>query len=107
MPKFLVKVNYVGDGIKSVLKDGGTGRVKVVKKLAESTGGTLEAMYFAMGDVDAYIIIDGTDNISAVAASLTAGASGAVNVETVALLTPEEMDDVASKARKLAAPTFD
>lgn len=107
MPKYLVKVKYVGDGIKSVLKDGGTGRVEVVKKLAESSGGTLEAMYFAMGDVDAYIIIDGTDSHSAVAASLTASASGAVAVETVPLFTPEEMDGVAKKARGLAAPTFD
>jgi uncharacterized protein with GYD domain len=45
MPKYLVEVNYVGEGIKGLLKEGGTSRHAVVEKLIKSLGGTMEAFY--------------------------------------------------------------
>lgn len=53
--------------------------------------------YFAFGDNDFYLIVDGPDNVSATAASLVANASGAVKVKTVVLLTPEEVDQAVKK----------
>jgi uncharacterized protein with GYD domain len=35
--------------------------------VAKSVGGKVEAFYFALGDVDAYIILDLPDNVSAAA----------------------------------------
>jgi hypothetical protein len=39
MPKYLVKANYVGDSVKGLLKEGGTGRRSAVEKLFASAGG--------------------------------------------------------------------
>ena len=41
MPKYLIQANYVGEGIKGLLKDGGTGRRAAVEKLFGSVGGKM------------------------------------------------------------------
>jgi len=99
MPKFLLSGSYTQEGVKGVLKDGGSKRVKVVKKLCESLGGKLETMYFAFGDDDFFTIIEGPDNIGTIAATMLVNASGAVKVKTTVLIDPKEMD----KATKISA----
>jgi len=69
-----------------------------------STSLTLEAYYFAFGENDFYVIVDAPDNVSSCAAALIAGASGAINVKTVVLLTPEEMDLAVKKTVDYRAP---
>jgi uncharacterized protein with GYD domain len=97
MPKYLVKASYSTTGARGVAKEGGTARVDAVKKAAESVGGTLEAFYFAFGDIDVYAIVDLPDNTTAIAFALTVNSSDAVTGETVALLTPEEVDAASKK----------
>ena len=105
MPKFLVKANYSpGAGTQGLIKDGGTARVKAVEQLLASVGGKVEAFYFALGDVDAYVIVDVPDNISGAAASLTVNASGLATCSTVALLTAEEIDAAVKKSPSYDAP---
>jgi len=58
----------------------------------------------ALGDDDVYLIAALPDNVSAAAISLTARASGAANVKTTALLTPEEIDQAARKSINYRAP---
>ena len=94
MPKYLFSGSYVGEGIKGLLKDGGSGRKEAIEKLIGSLGGTIEALYFAFGDDDFFIIADAPDNIKAAAGALIANATGAVAVKTTVLLTPEEIDQV-------------
>jgi uncharacterized protein with GYD domain len=98
MPKYLVQVNYVGEGIKGLLKEGGTSRRAVVKKLIESLGGTMEAFYYAFGETDLFIISDAPDNASMAAALLTVSATGTVTVKTTVLMTPEEIDAAGKKS---------
>ena len=62
MAKYLFHGSYTRDGIKGVLKDGGTGRRKAVDALAESLGGTVESMYWALGKDDFYVIANLPDN---------------------------------------------
>ena len=100
MAKYLVTGSYTAEGIKGVLKEGGTARVEAVRKLVESVGGKLEGMYFAFGDDDFFILSEGPDNVGAAAATMIAGASGAVRVKTTVLLTAEEVDEAA----KMSAP---
>jgi len=50
MAKYLIQANYIGEGIKGLLKEGGSSRRAVVEKLAESVGGTIEAYYYAFGN---------------------------------------------------------
>jgi uncharacterized protein with GYD domain len=92
MPKYLICSTYTKEGVKGLLKDGGTKRVEATKRAVESLGGTLEAFYFAYGDNDAYFIVDQPNNVNAVGGVLIANASGAVKLKTTVLITPEEVD---------------
>ena len=105
MPKYLVKANYTPpEGVKGLIADGGTARVKAVNELLASLGGKVEAFYFALGETDAYVIVDLPDAASSVAASLTVNASGLATTSIVALITPEEMDAAVKKSPLYDAP---
>ena len=92
MPKYLLNVNYSVEGAKGVLKDGGTARRQVVEKLVQGLGGTIETFYFCFGKYDVVLVVDLPDNEAVTAASLTVGATGAAEVQTTTLLSPEEVD---------------
>ena len=98
MPKFLLKASYTSSGVKGVMKDGGTGRREAVQKLIEGAGGKMEAFYFAFGEADVYVIADLPDNVTAAALSAAVNSVGAVELGTVALLTPDEIDQAVKKA---------
>ena len=104
MPKYLFQANYVGEGVKGLLKEGGTGRRAAVEALAKSDGGTVEAFYFAFGETDAYVLVDLPDNASAAAIALTVSASGAATVKTTVLMTAEQVDAAAKKTPTYRAP---
>lgn len=101
MPKYLFHVNYVGDGIKGLLRDGGTKRKEVTEKLINSVGGKIESFYFAFGETDLYIIADMPDSAASASISLTSAATGMIAGKTTVLITPEELD----KAVKIK-PTY-
>ena len=92
MPKYLVSGSYPTEGLKGLLKEGGTKRVEATKQAIESLGGTLEAFYYAYGYNDCYFIVDQPDNVNAIGGILLANASGAVKLKTTVLITPEEVD---------------
>ena len=98
MAKFLVKGSYTTDGVKGILNGGGTARRAAVQKMVEGLGGSQEAFYFAFGDTDVYVLVELPDNTSAAAISMAVNATGAVQVELVPLLTPEEADEAAKKS---------
>jgi uncharacterized protein with GYD domain len=104
MPKYLFKVSYTAEGVKGVLKDGGTKRRQAAEAAIKSAGGRLENMYFAFGGDDVYCLIDAPDNVSVAAAAMTIGASGMVTGQTVVLLTPEEIDQAAKKGATYTPP---
>ncbi len=60
-----ISLLWLGEGVKGLLKDGGSGRVAAVKKLLESVGGTLECFYWAFGHYDYFLIADVRGNVSA------------------------------------------
>jgi uncharacterized protein with GYD domain len=104
MPKYLVTADYKSRGTLGVVKEGGSGRREAVKHAIEAMGGKLEAFYFAYGHVDAYVICDIPDANSAIALSLAVNGSGAVVVNTIPLITPEDVDAAAKKAVSYRAP---
>ena len=97
MPKFLWKASYTPRGAKGVASEGGSSRVEAVRKATESVGGTLDGFYFAFGSDDAYVIADLPDNETAAAVALAVNGSEGATVETVVLLTPEEVDAASKK----------
>jgi uncharacterized protein with GYD domain len=67
-------------------------------------GGRVEAFYFAFGEHDAYVIVAVPDIVTATAAALTVNASGAVQVRTTVLITPEEVDQATKKTVQYRPP---
>jgi uncharacterized protein with GYD domain len=104
MSKYLIQANYVGEGLKGLLKEGGSSRRAAVEKLFESVGGKVEALYYAFGDTDVFIIADLPDNVSAAALSLTVNAAGAATSKVTVLLTVEEIDKAAKKTVRYRPP---
>jgi uncharacterized protein with GYD domain len=57
----------------------------------------IESSYFAFGDTDAFVIADAPDHASSAAVSVTVAASRVARIKTVALMSPEEMDQAPRK----------
>jgi uncharacterized protein with GYD domain len=104
MPKYLVKASYTVEGVKGLLKEGGTSRKKAVEKMINELGGKVEAFYFAFGDTDVYSIIDLPDAESASAVSLTINAGGYTNTSLTVLITPDEADTAVRKTVSYTPP---
>lgn len=104
MAKYLIQVSYTAEGMRGVMKEGGSSRREMVEGLMKGMGGSLESFYFAFGASDVFVIGDLPDNVSAAAIGMTVGASGAASASTVVLLTPEEVDDATKKSVAYRAP---
>ena len=104
MPKYLLQVTYTVDGVKGLVKDGGSKRRAAAATLVQSLGGKLEAFYFAFGKTDAVVIADLPDNMAAAAASLAVSGSGAGTSRITPLMTPEEVDQAVKKSGSYTPP---
>lgn len=104
MGKYLVQANYVGDGVKGLLSEGGSRRRDAARASVESVGGTLDEMYYAFGDTDVYGVCEFPDEASATSFSLMVNASGAVTVSMTPLMTPEDLDAAAAKTPSYRPP---
>lgn len=94
MAKYLLKVSYSQDGIKGVMKEGGSSRVKAVERALAGVGGSLESFYFAFGRHDVYVIVEVPDQTAALGMAAAVASSGAIDsYETVVLLSPSEVDE--------------
>ena len=90
--KYLITGTYTTEGVKGLIEKGGTSRVTAVTHMVESMGGTVEAFYYSFGEADVVVIVDVPDVVTGAALSLAVNASGAVELITTQLVTPEEMD---------------
>ncbi|MCW2766650.1 MAG: hypothetical protein JWO11_2609 [Nocardioides sp.] len=105
MAKYLLKVSYSVDGLKGVMKEGGTSRTKAVERALAGVGGSLESFYFAFGGDDVYVIAEVPDHGAAMAMAAAVGSSGAISsYETVVLLSPSEVDKAMNVAVDYAPP---
>ncbi|KAA0235349.1 MAG: hypothetical protein JJLCMIEE_01704 [Acidimicrobiales bacterium] len=98
MPKYLYTVSYTSDGVRGLLKEGGSSRRSLIEHLAKDLGGKLESFYYAFGNDDVFAIVDLPDDETAAAIALTIGASGAIEAKTTVLLTPEQVDAATEKS---------
>ena len=73
MPKYLFQASYTAEGVRGILKEGGSSRRDHIAELARGLGGTLESFYFAFGGTDAFVIAELPDNATAAAVSLAVG----------------------------------
>ena len=105
MAKYLLKASYSVDGLKGVMKEGGTSRVKAVERALAGVGGSLESFYFAFGGDDVYVIVDVPSQAAAIAMAGAVSTTGAISrYETVVLLTPSEVDEAMNVPVDYAPP---
>jgi uncharacterized protein with GYD domain len=97
MAKYLIQGSYTVEGIKGVLKEGGTGRRDAVSAALKPLGGKIESIYYAFGDTDVYVILEAPDNVTAAALAMAVAATGTVGIKTTVLLSIEEIDQAAKK----------
>jgi uncharacterized protein with GYD domain len=97
MAKYLIQGNYTAEGIKGVLKEGGSGRKEAVSAALKGLGGKIESMYYAFGDTDVYVIVEAPDNVTAAALAMGVAATGTVGIKTTVLLSIEEVDQATKK----------
>jgi uncharacterized protein with GYD domain len=96
MAKYLFQGSLSQQGIAGLRKEGGSGRHKAIEATITGLGGTVEAFYFAFGNTDVVVVADLPDNVAAGAVSTAVSASGAGSMKTTVLITPDEMDNIAS-----------
>jgi len=104
MAKFLLEATYTTDGVRGLLKDGGTARRAAVQTAVKKVGGKLESFYFGFGGTDVFVVMDGIDTTTAASIALHVAASGAVRTKTTVLLTPEDVDKACKTSIKYRAP---
>ena len=104
MAKYLIRASYTQEGLKGLIKDGGSKRVRAVEEAMKSVGAKLESLYFALGEDDVYAIIDAPDHETASALSMATNASGAVHLKTTVLLTPQQVDAAVKKSISYTPP---
>jgi uncharacterized protein with GYD domain len=95
--KYLIEASYTSEGVKGVLKEGGSGRRTAIEQLITSAGGKVESFYFVFGDHDVIVVVDLPDNATVAAVSLGVSAAGGATTAVRVLLTPEEVDAAAKK----------
>ena len=104
MAKYLIEASYTTEGVRGLLKDGGTKRREAIQTAVKQAGGKLEGFYFGFGGTDAFVLVDRIDNETAAAIALTVASSGAVHTKTTVLLTPADVDKACKKTIKYRAP---
>jgi uncharacterized protein with GYD domain len=102
--KYLIEASYTTDGVKGVLKEGGSGRRAAIERLITAAGGSVESFYFVFGDNDVIVVVEMPDNATMAAVSLAVSAAGGATTVVRVLLTPDEIDAAAKKTIEYRAP---
>jgi uncharacterized protein with GYD domain len=97
MPKYLLHGSYTLEGLKGLIKEGGSSRREHFTTNVANLGGKVEAFYYAFGGDDIFTIVETPDNVSSAAISLAVSAGGGFRGSVVVLLTPEEIDQAVKK----------
>lgn len=104
MSKYLVRMSLTVNGLQGLLKDGASRRREMVENMVTNVGGQLEAMYWAFGEDDVYVLVDMPGNVPVAAISLAASAAGGVRTKTTVLLTADEVDQAIRQQVDYQAP---
>jgi uncharacterized protein with GYD domain len=104
MARFMFKVSYSKEGMQGVIKEGAANRKTFIEKMAAEMGGSISSFDFAFGDTDAYVIAEMEDQVTAAAVATAVAASGAGTIETVVLLSADDVDRAIGKHAPYRAP---
>ena len=99
MSKFMYSGSYTSEGVKGLLKEGGTARRDETIRIVESLGGTLESYYWSYGSIDFLAIMEFPDHTTVTGMALNIAASGKFEGIITPLITVEEMDETRNVER--------
>jgi uncharacterized protein with GYD domain len=103
MPKYLTLFSFKGETLGRLI-DNPSDREAVVRQLAESVGGRLEAYYVMFGQYDGCVIMDAPDSMSVAAAVVAVSGTGAFSgLETHELLSASQFVEVLEKAKGITS----
>ena len=105
MAKYLYEACYTEQGLKGLIKEGGSSRRQAIEGMVKELGGKLEAFYYAFGNTDVYCIVDVPDHVTTAAVTFAVNASGAAKLKTTVLMTPEDVDKATKKTVHYRPPT--
>jgi len=97
MAKYLLRGGYTLEGVRGLLKTGGSARRDHFSQNVANLGGRVEAFYFAFGGEDIFAAVDLPDSVSAAALPLALGTGGGFQSHMTVLITPEEVDKAAQR----------
>jgi uncharacterized protein with GYD domain len=99
MSYYLVEGNYTGASTKAMVASPSDRSVQA-RSLVESLGGKYHHFFFTLGERDFVVLCEMPDDVTAAAASLAIGSSGAFSkCTTTKLLTAAEAQSAMSKAK--------
>jgi uncharacterized protein with GYD domain len=107
MPTYLHIGTYTRPGTRVLREQGGSARAAAVRAAVEGVGGSVREIFWALGGSRVYAIIELPDDVTATALNLAADDAGALDLETVRLLSAEEMDLAARQSVGYAPPGID
>lgn len=95
--KFLISGSYTAEGIRGLVREGGSSRRRHFEQNVRAVGGSVEAFYYAFGADDLYAIVDLPSEAEAVALTVGISAGGAFIARTTMLIEPEQVDEAVKK----------
>ena len=97
MADYLVTASYSPDGVKGVLKSGGTRASGRGQQGGSGPRREDAQLPFRVGGDDAIVMVELPDNVAAAALGLAVSATGLASVKTTVLLTPTEIDEASNR----------
>jgi uncharacterized protein with GYD domain len=107
MPTYLHIGTYTRPGTRALREQGGSTRGAAVRAAVEGVGGSVREIFWALGGSRVYAIVELPDDVTATALNLAADDAGALDLDTVRLLSAEEMDRAARQSAGYAPPGID
>jgi uncharacterized protein with GYD domain len=89
---FEVEITAVGAGLVPTTRRLGSAFDTSLRQIITDAGGTVDCLYFALGDTDAIVIAELASLATAAAVAAIIVASTHATVRTVALFEPNEID---------------
>lgn len=99
MPTFVYLGKYTSKGINGAITDTFVARDQEMRRVFESFGGRLLTYGFCMGEYDFIIVAEVPNRKAALVPPMIAGAAGTVNVISIELMSPSEMDEISKLAQ--------
>ena len=95
MATFITTIKFTQQGVKGI--DERTKRAAAFKAAAKKLGVKVKDIYWTLGEHDGVLILEATDDETAMTAILHLGSMGNVHTTTVRAFTAAEMDKIVPK----------